>query len=146
MKRASVFILSIFILLEMLTACGAKSDMEQIVERVDTFLNAYNAGDLEKTIECFDPKTRNTYKSMLNVGNALVGMTGLDIAINDIFGLGVGLLSDGELLRLEDREITFVSDTEAILSARAYYEGYSGYTEDVSLRLVKEDGDWYFDK
>ncbi|MBO5317081.1 MAG: hypothetical protein J6A74_01400 [Oscillospiraceae bacterium] len=146
MKRAIAFVLTAIIVIGILTACGVKSDRELIQDRVDVFLSAYNAGDMEETLECFDAKTRNTYKSAMNVGNALIGMTGLNIGLGDIFGLGVGLLSDEEMLRLEEMEIEILSDTEAVVSAKLYFESYEeSSVKDICLTLVKENGDWYFE-
>ena len=54
------------------SGCLGKSDEELIRDRMNTFLTAYNSGDLQGVLQCMDAKTRNTYQSALNIGNVLI--------------------------------------------------------------------------
>ncbi|MBO4938704.1 MAG: hypothetical protein J6C98_06870 [Oscillospiraceae bacterium] len=144
MKRVISLIVIIAVLLVSLSACTFKSDEELIEDRMNDFLKAYNSGDMDAVLECLDAKTRNTYKAAINIGSGLVGLTGFNVSIADLFGLGIGVMSDGDVLQLRNMKINISSDTKATVSATMYYEDYEGgYSDDVKFALVKEDGDWY---
>lgn len=111
---------------------------------MNNFLAAYNSGDMDKVLECLDSKTRNTYTAAMNITGGLIGLTGFEVSISDLFGLGVGIMSDGDVLKLEQMDITIQSDTKATVSTTMHYKDYeTSYSETVKFTLVKEDGDWY---
>ena len=95
-------VIALSIVFSLLSGCVsfAKSDEEKIKSRLESFTNAYNSGDLEKMLDCMDSKTKNTYKSAINITDSLIGKTGFKINLNDLFGLSVGITSDGELMTL----------------------------------------------
>lgn len=124
--------------------CATKSDETMIEDRMNAFVKAYNAGDMEGILACLDAKTRNTYKAALNVGNTLIGMTGFSVDISDLFSLGIGLVGEGELLTFDNMTISKVSDTQAEISVALYYQdAQSTHSQQFSVAMVKEDGDWY---
>ena len=126
------------------SGCLGKSDEELIRDRMNAFLTAYNSGDLQGVLHCMDAKTRNTYQSALNIGNVLVGLSGVSIGLEDLFGLGVGLMTEGDLLEFENMEISIRSDTKATVTVTmSYNEPGASYSEDVRFTLVKENGDWF---
>ena len=123
-----------------------KTDEQKIEDRMNDFLKAYNSGDFNGALESFDSKTRNTYKSVMNIGNALIGLTGFGVDVSDLFTLGVSL-SEGDLLQFDELQITFLSDTKATVSTIMYYQGYQeSYSKKVQFTLIKEDNDWYICK
>lgn len=144
MKRVVTFLLVIAVILAAAQLGGfLRSDEKKIEDRMNAFLQAYNSGDLSEALESFDAKTRNTYKSILNVGNTLIGLTGVEIDITDLFTLGVAL-NEGQILRFDEMEIAFQSDTKATVSTTMHYQDMqSTYSQKVKFTLTKENGDWY---
>lgn len=144
MKKVVTFLLVIGMILVAAQLGGfLRNDEQQIEDRMNAFLQAYNSGDLSEVLESFDAKTRNTYKSAMNVGNALIGITGVEINITDLFTLGVAL-NEGQILRFDEMEITFLSDTKATVSTTMHYQDMqSAYSQKIKFTLTKEDGDWY---
>lgn len=144
MKKVVSMLLILALFAFIFCGCESKSDEMMIADRMNTFLKAYNTGDLEGALACLDAKTRNTYQAALNVGNQLIGLTGFSADISDLFSLGIGLSGTECALMLENLTITGKSDTQAVVSATlTYQDGQSSYGEEVSFTLVKEDGDWY---
>ena len=141
-KRLAVFAV-ILLLVPMLCAC--QSDEQKIEARVYAIVDAFNSGDMEAVLDCYDAKTRNANKALMNIGGGLLGMAGIDVGLADLFGLTVGLMSDGELVRVEDMQISINGDnTRAEVSATLYYHDIEGgYDMPLELTLIKEDGDWY---
>lgn len=125
--------------------CGCKSDEVKIQERLDAAVFAFNSGDMERVLDCFDAKTRNVNKAVLGIGDGLLGMGGIDIGLSSMFALAVGLQSDGELVRIEDVRITISADgmradVEAVL---CYEDTGSAFDTPFQITMVKENGDWY---
>lgn len=125
--------------------CGCKSDEVKIQERLDAALFAFNSGDMEGVLDCYDARTRNVNKAVLGIGNSLLGMGGIDIGLSSLFALSVGLQSDGELARLEDVQITIGADgTRANVEAVLCYEDTDDTLElPLKITMVKENGDWF---
>ncbi|MGM9640151.1 MAG: hypothetical protein ACI3V3_02155 [Faecousia sp.] len=145
MRRIVSIMVVVCVFVGILSACVFKSDQKLIEDRIESFLKAYNAGDLEAVLECLDAKTRNTYRSAFGIGNALIGMTGFGGSLSDMFGLGVGLMSDRDVMQLRDLEIVVTSPSEATVRATMYYNNDLEHSssQKVQLTLVKEDGDWF---
>lgn len=125
--------------------CGCKSDEVKIQERLDAAVFAFNSGDMEGVLDCFDAKTRNVNKAVLGIGDGLLGMGGIDIGLSSMFALAVGLQSDGELMRVEDVRITISADgmradVEAVL---CYEDTQRAFDTPLQITMVKENGDWY---
>ena len=79
----------------------------------------------------------------MNVGNALIGLSGFGLEVSDLFALGISL-SDGQTLSFEDMKITLLSDTKASVSVIMYYQEYQNkYSQRVQFSLIKENNDWY---
>lgn len=138
-----LLVMAILILVPMLSAC--QSDEEMIEDRVYAILDAFNSGDMEAVLDCYDAKTRNANKALMNIGDGLLGMAGLDVGLTDLFGLTVGLMSDVELVRVEDMQISINSDkTQATVVGNLYYTDVDGsWGMPLELTLIKENGDWY---
>lgn len=141
-KAAALFVLMSFIM-AMVCGCSLKSDEEMIEDRMNSFLRAYNSGDMQQVLESLDAQTKSKYQSVMNLGNAVIGLTGFGISISDLFGLGVGL-SGGTVLELEDMEIKIVSDAKAYVTATMNYQGIQeSYSQSIKFTLVKEYDDWF---
>lgn len=125
--------------------CACQNDETRIANRVDEMIAAFNSGDMEGVLDCYDAKTRNANKALLEIGNGLFGMTGLEIGLTELFGLTVGLVSDGDLLVIDDMQISIDSNgTKATVELTLNYKDVSN--EDTvyqQLTMVKENGDWY---
>ena len=121
-----------------------KSDDELIRARIDQFQKSYNTGDIHAVLECMDAKTRNTYQAAMNVGNVLIGKTGFGIALSDLFSLGIGALSEGDVLNLSDIRIHMTDSTHATVDVALQYQDLlCENQEEAFFTMVKEDGDWF---
>ena len=125
--------------------CGCKSDEVKIQERLDAVVFAFNSGDMEGVLDCYDAKTRNVNKAVMGIGNGLLGMGGIDIGLSSLFALTVGLQSNGDLVRVEDVQITMNTDrTRATVNATLCYEDVDGgYDTPLQMTMIKENGDWF---
>lgn len=145
MKRIMAAVLLFSVMMVLLSGCLFKSDEEKIRDRMISFQDAYNAGDMEEVLACFDAKTRNTYQSAFNIGNALIGgLTGFSVEIGDMFGLGIAVMAEGDILDFVAMDINIISETKAIVTVTCVYQDrdYSD-TGDATFTLVKEKGDWF---
>lgn len=140
MKKIVLFLLCIVLLVPILSGC--KSDEVLIKERVDQLLFAFNSGDMEGVLNCYDAKTRNANKALLGLGNKLLGD---NMDLSGLFSLVVGFASEGEMLRMEDVQITVnAKGTKATVKAKLYYSDIENEQETLlQLTMVKEDGDWF---
>ncbi|MGN1250460.1 MAG: hypothetical protein ACI4XW_10345, partial [Candidatus Spyradocola sp.] len=128
-----------------------KTDEELIEERIETFVLAYNSGDFEAVADCLDSKNRNAIKSALGIAQSIGGAlfkqitgVGLDISLNDIFGLAMGYAGDVTLIEIEVNEITLESENRASVSVTMTSDIDPNPFEGVqALILVKEKGDWF---
>jgi hypothetical protein len=124
-----------------------KSDRELIESRIEKFADAYNDGDLDKALDCMDSKTKNTYKSAVNITNSLIGKTGFGADIRDLFGLSVGSLSDGDMLDIDITGVEFADSGRANVKADLTFRAKTlnrNETEDgITIVMVKENGDWF---
>lgn len=83
-----------------------KSDAEKIVERLETFEEAYSTGNFEGVIDCMDAKSRNALKGVGKLGSMVGGDVGpLDInfgsdLFSGLFALGVATRMSKLSLRL----------------------------------------------
>ncbi len=152
MRRAkNVIILAIAAIVTVMTVAGCggkKTDEELITERIESFVEAYNNGDMEEAIECMDSKSRNALESAMNMANALIGKTGFDISMGDLFGLAVSM-SESELLKIDDISITYISDENADVSAGLSYNdkitGTANFEEQIIIKMKKEKSDWFIE-
>lgn len=144
MKRIIAVTVMACMILTMLAGCQLRSDEALIRDRMEEFRDAYNSGDMEALLDCFDRRTRNTYRSALNVGNALIGLTGFSVGIEDLFSLGVGVMAEGDVMAFGEMEIELLSDTKAQVTVELTYQDveYSD-TYTATFKLVKEDNDWF---
>lgn len=118
-----------------------KSDEEKIVERFEAYESAYAKGDFEGCLECFDAKSRNAIKGMDSIGSAF----GLDTnALEGFFSLGVA--AQNEQIKFKITKIFFIDDENAQVSAELWMSADAAFSEtttNVTVNMVKEDGDWY---
>ncbi len=93
------------------------NEEDKIVECVENFVEAYNAGDMEQVLECLDAKTRNKYNAMLNLLGGLAGsIVGMGIDMKDLFSLGVAL-SDGDYLEVDIKDVELIDSANALVEA-----------------------------
>ena len=110
-----------------------KSDEQKIRERISDFEDAYNDGDAEAMLACFDRQTRNAYKSVMNIfGSGLSSLTGFNVEYNDLFSIGVAI----------DGEIHFVIQAITSNGDEAVVNALLG-SEEGTFTLVKEGWNWY---
>ncbi len=121
------------------------SDEEMIKNRIDQFLRCYNTGNLEGVLSCMDEKTRQTIQSAINLSEGVAGMLGVGgISFSDLFGLGVGMSENDELLSVEIYSIEIEEVRAEVIVKMAYaYVGSEPYEENALFEMLKEDGDWF---
>lgn len=115
-----------------------KSDEDKIRDRIDSFATAYNTGDMDETIECLDAKTRNMYQSILGIAGSF-----LPVDLGDLFGLSVGVVSEGELLQIHVKQIQIQGDTAKAYADMRYEDIYGQQSDAVIFIMVKESNDWF---
>ena len=92
------------------------TDTELITERVETFVEAYNDGDMNAVLACLDAKTRNAFQALLNVAGGIAGsVTGVSIDLKDLFALGVSTTS-GDFMDLKISSISIKNDKNATVT------------------------------
>ena len=122
-----------------------KSDNEMINSRISEFLSAYNDGDFEATVNCFDKKTRRQINATFNVTGSLLGsVTGVNIDLSDMFSLGIATSSEDDFLSIEISRIVMQSSEKATLIGTMSFSGVGSEQSDtVFIVMVKESDDWY---
>ncbi len=121
---------------------GANLTNEQIIRnRINEFLTAYNAGDMDAVLDCLDSKSRNAMSAMLDLLGGLAGsQIGFDIDLRDLFSLGIYIESD-DFMKLRITDITPVDHTHATATATMDLTGYG--TETIFFHMLYENEDWY---
>lgn len=139
-----------FIVLLISSGCNTfKTDEEIIEERINTFLSAYNSGDYEETLDCLSPKMKNTMKGMTGLGETLLGgITGFNFNMSDLFGLGSGILSQGDVLTISNAKLNFESETKATVECSLTFNNDllgNKITQKSSFIMSKENNDWFIE-
>lgn len=143
MKQKWIAMVLLFTLLISAVGCSAEiSDEEKISQRIQTFSKDYNNGDLEGVLRSFDAKTRNTYQAAFNVADALIGgTTGFSASLYDLWGLGIAVVPQDEVLSISILEIAMDSETAATVTVQlGLHDAGEGQKY---FSIVKEDGDWF---
>ena len=151
MRRVVAVALAVLMLLTAMTACARKSDEQLIRERIESFVVAYNAADFEALAECLDTRNRKMLQSVFSIADSVGGAlfknitgVGLDISLNDIFGLAMGYAGDVTLIEIDVNEISVESDKKATVSVTMTSDIDPNPFEVVeALILVKEKDDWF---
>ena len=150
MKKIFLKLFVLLLSMIILTSCTTPivADNSTLIEnRIEKFIAAYNSGDYDEVIDCFSKKTRNAYKSATNIGESIGGMFGIDIKASDLFGLGVGFMSDGDMLTVKDINIEIEDDSHAVAESAIMYQDVTteGGEQALIFSMVKEGGNWYID-
>ncbi len=147
--------LAILILLPILVSCSNGSDNsndgktlptdeELIRECVQTFITAYNEGDMDTVLNCLNAKNRNAMEAILNlVGGAVGSYIGVDINLKDLFAIGVSTVS-GDLMKLNITDISITSNSDgksATVTTSMDLAGTGAQT--VYFSMVYEHDGWY---
>lgn len=154
--KISALILALTLVFSFFTGCGFTSvntsessggtetwttDEDRIEQRIETFLTAYNEGDMEVVLQCLDAKTRNAFQAMLNILGGLAGsQLGFDISLSDLFSLGVNTTS-GDFMGLNILSMNIVEGQSAVVTTSMTLHG-SG-TQTIYFEMTYEHGDWF---
>ena len=148
--KRSLTMICFVLITALLSGCSnlivLKNDNELIEDRINQFVKVYNDGDYNGILECMEPKVRNMYKSMSNIGEAVIGKSGLDIGLSDIFGVAVGMSSSGDLINIGEIKISNISDSRAEAKTTLSYNSdnnFGNVSQEVCFVMVKEDNDWF---
>ena len=149
MKR----LLALFLVIVMALGCFASckkdedppeilpTDEELITETIETFLTAYNTGDMDAVLQCLDAKTRNAFQAMLNLLGGLAGSAaGFDIDLKDLFSLGVST-TQGDFMGLEITNINVIDSSNAVATTTMNLTGAGVQT--IYFEMVYENDGWY---
>lgn len=72
------------------------------------------------------------------------GITGFDINMADLFGLGAGILSEGDILTVSNIEIMFHDDTTANAETILNFNVNGTETSETTTFIMsKENNDWF---
>ena len=138
------FLLATILLLTCLSACKKEkqpTNEELIENRITTFVTAYNDGDMDTALSCFDAKTRNALEAMFNLVGGIAGnLTGFDVALSDLFSLGVSMTAD-DFMKLEIIDITVIDSANATATTKMFLTG-SG-TQIIYFEMICENDGWY---
>ena len=118
------------------------SDEDLIRDRIETFTEACNDGDIEVLIGCFDKKTRTLYDASMGIAEGLMGeLIGFDLPWGDMMELGglqLGGMMDVDIeiksIKIDDDE----AEVDMVMTA-------NGETVSDVIQMCEEDGDWYID-
>ncbi len=143
MKRCLALFVAL-ICLGMLVSCAdimrlidPPTDEELITERIQEFVTAYNNGDMDTVLECFDAKSRSTLKASIDLIRAFSGGY---IDMSALFSLGVNL-TEGEFMKLEISAIKVTDSKNATATATMELQG--GGTQTLTFEMVFENEGWY---
>ncbi len=150
MKKFLSILLALIMMLTCFASCKKNDDEnktteptseELITERIETFLTAYNGGDMNSVLECLDSKSRNAMSAMLNLLGGLAGsQIGFDIDLRDLFSLGVAIESD-DFMKLQITDITVTGTKNAVATTTMDLTGAGVQT--IYFHMVYENGGWY---
>ena len=142
-KRIAVIILLFIIVAVVVTIVerSFKTDAELVRVRIDEFEKAYNGGDLEGVLSCMDRKNQNKYEGSIGILNGLIGLSGLNIGLENLFGVGVGM-SDDDVMSIKIDKINIDGGTAVVNGKMTLY----GVTQSAAFDMVKENNNWYIKK
>ncbi len=147
-KRISLLFLASVLILTCLMSCDfikkeePPTNEELIEEKINTFLTAYNDGDMDTVLTCLDAKTRNAFQAMLNLLGGLAGSyAGFDINLSDLFSLGVSTTS-GDFMELDIESIAVsIDETRAVATTTMKMPHSNAQT--IYFVMVYENDGWY---
>lgn len=150
-KKAIGLLMIICIALSLYSCSFSKTDEAMIEDRINAVADAYNAGDVDALINCFDSKTRTTVNSALGIGNKIIGkLVGVNITVQEVLGLGAGLAGmeygdSIEIYSVDNIEISGNSASAEVSMSFTdiYSESKNTDSGEISVGLVKENGDWF---
>lgn len=132
-------------MLTTLVSCGGKSNEKLIEERLTTFATAYNGGDMQGVLSCFNMETRNACQAMINLLGGLASAgTGLGIELNDLFALGVSM-APGDFMGLKINEIVVEKDGKRATAATTMKLVDEDEDQTVYFIMVYENDGWYIE-
>ncbi|MBQ9773255.1 MAG: hypothetical protein IJW30_01170 [Clostridia bacterium] len=115
------------------------TDEEQIREKIEAFVTAYNSGDFDATLNCLTAKQRNAFKALFNLLGGVAGSyAGFDIDLSDLFSLGISTVQ-GDAMTVSIQSIT-VNDTQAVATTEMLLRGQK---ETIYFAMAYENGGWY---
>lgn len=118
-----------------------KSDQQLITDRLNTFTTAYNEGNLDQLIDCFDPKTQNTLKAVSGVAGSLLGVN-----VSDLFGLVMGSSSFTGVdttVNISIHDIQLTGKQRATVDITFICGTLEN--ENCTLHMMKSGWNWYID-
>ena len=141
--KVIAFLLVLAVVVTVLFLTFNKSDEDRIIDRLKSFESAYNEGNFDKLVGCFDQKTQTTFKSAAGVASSWLG-----INVGDMFGLIMGIgpaFTPGDTtiyVTAHKDDIEFFSNTEARVDLT--FE-FMNSKDDITFFMIKNGLDWYID-
>lgn len=140
--RLVSLILVTALLLSCFSACKNQPTNDELIEnRINSFVEAYNNGDMDALLSHLDAKSSNTLEATLNLAGGLAGgLTGFDLELSDLFSLGIGTYSS-DFMNLEIIEINYIDSTNAFATTTVELAGSKAKT--IQFVMVYENDGWY---
>ncbi len=144
-------VLAILTMLTLFVACADKSnnntqptDEELIRKCVQTFITAYNEGDMDTALNCLNAKNRNAMEAILNLlGGAAGSYLGFDIDLKDLFSIGVSV-TNGDLMKLNITDVSITSNSNGKMATVTTSMDLAGTgAQTVYFSMVYEHDGWY---
>ncbi len=145
--RILAVLLMLCLVIPMVFACSEeekeKTDKELIIERIETFVEAYNEGDIDAVLDCLDSKSKTEFEMMLKflgwvAGTAAETEIDLEAIFKDLFSLGVNL-SSGDFMDLEINEVIITDDSAVVVTVMGL-KTISPTT--MYFDMVRQSGKW----
>jgi len=118
-----------------------RSDEQLIRARFDTLATAYNEGNVNKLVSCFDHRTQSELKAVIRLTSSVLG-----VDISDLYTVLVGLSPEIAALTGEDATVTITVHAIRISGRTASVDttfSVGGESDDVTFSMVKEGLQWY---
>ena len=117
-----------------------KSDEQRITDRIHTLEAAYNEGDTNKLVSCFDRQTQMELKAVIKIGSSVLG-----VDVSDLFRVAVGLsptlssfTGDDTTVSINIKEIRVTGKTAQVdVSFRVGAE-----SQDCTFPMIKSGMSW----
>lgn len=147
-KKYFTLLIAILCLIVSLTGCTPVSDDKMIENCIENFFNAINEGNMEEALMYVDNKTQKIGGMAISLIDSFIDNELISgIGISDILGVGMVLETNGNMFSIDNIDITYQSDNQAIANCMVSVEDPG--TEEISEENVPiymiYDDEWLID-
>lgn len=147
-KKNFTLLIAILCLVVSLTGCAPVSDDKMIENCIENFFDAINEGNMEEALMYVDNKTQKIGGMAISLIDSFIDNELISgIGISDILGAGMALETNGNMFSVDNIDITYQSDNQAIADCMVSIEDPE--TEEISEENVPiymiYDDEWLID-